>query len=86
MNAEHNGRDYDVLNDICNVRDKDLILRIPLSISQKEDSWLWLLDKQGTFTWRSYYRFLHGEYHSDHASFWNQLWFLRIPGKVLNFL
>ena len=38
MNEEQNRWDYDVINNICNVRDRELITRIPIPIRHKEDS------------------------------------------------
>lgn len=58
---ELTGWDYDVVNDICNTRDRDLILKIPISIRCREDSWFWLLDKHSDFTVKSCYRLLQGD-------------------------
>lgn len=58
MNMKLTGWDYDVLNDICNARDRDLILKIPISIRRKADSWFWLQDKHVEFTVKSCYRLL----------------------------
>ena len=35
--------DIDVLNDICDNKDVELIKRIPLPLSDKVDSWFWIL-------------------------------------------
>ena len=45
--------DDDILNDI-----KNLILKIPLSISVKSDSWFWIWERRGCYTVKSGYRFL----------------------------
>ena len=50
--------DIDVVNDICDNRDVELIKRIPLPLSDKVDSWFWLLEEEGKFTTRSCYRWL----------------------------
>ena len=50
--------DDDILNDIFNDRDKNLILKIPLSISIKPDSWYWIWERRGCYTVKSGYRFL----------------------------
>lgn len=42
--------DNEVLQDICNERDADLIRRIPLPMINKQDSWYWILDEKGLFT------------------------------------
>lgn len=39
--------DIDPLNDICVVRDVELIKLIPLSMSDKMDSWFWALEDKG---------------------------------------
>lgn len=44
---------YDILNDICNLRDKELIKRIPIPMRDREDSWFWILDDKGQFTVKS---------------------------------
>lgn len=54
MDIDMGGWDEDVLNDICNERDRNLIRQIPLSIRRKNDSWVWLFDDKGEFTVRSY--------------------------------
>ncbi|XP_074377393.1 uncharacterized protein LOC141718921 [Apium graveolens] len=55
-------------------------------MEEKQDSWFWIGDDKGVFTVRSYYRWLTGEFASIHASFWNRLWSLKVPGKIVNFL
>lgn len=48
--------DDDVLEDICNERDRMLIKQIPLPMSCRVDSWFWLLDDKGEFTVKSSYK------------------------------
>ena len=50
--------DDDILNDIFNDRDKNLILKIPLSRSVKTDSWFWIWERRGYYTVKSGYCFL----------------------------
>ncbi|XP_074347700.1 uncharacterized protein LOC141686575 [Apium graveolens] len=48
-------RDYDVIDDLFNTRDVALIKRIPIPMTDKHDSWFWLLDDTGKvthFIWR----------------------------------
>ena len=78
--------DVEILNDICNDRDAQLILQIPLVNEDRNDSWLWLLDDKGNFTVKSCYRKLVGEYNVADAWFWKKLWALEVPGKVGHFI
>lgn len=78
--------DDDVLEDICNERDRMLIKQIPLAMSCRVDSWFWLLDDKGEFTVKSSYRRLQGEVECPDPIFWKRLWSLKLPGKILNFL
>lgn len=86
INVDTGEWDSDVLRDICNDRDRELILRVPLPSRRREDSWVWLLDDKGKFTVKSVYRSLQGENNMEDSSFWRKLWSLKIPGKVLNFM
>lgn len=49
------------MQDLCNERDRDLILQVPLSSSNRPDSWYWLMDSKGVFTVKSCYGTLKGE-------------------------
>lgn len=86
MEEGQNQWDEDVLNDICNERDKKLIKQIPIPICEWDDSWFWLLDDKGIFTVKSCYKNIRGEAEFPEVSFWRKLWSLQLPGKVLNFL
>lgn len=57
-----NGWDYDILTDVFNSRDCELIKQILIPLRWKEDSWFWLLDDRGMFTFKSMYRQLQREY------------------------
>ncbi|KAL8112352.1 hypothetical protein AgCh_019885 [Apium graveolens] len=86
MEIDHKRWDEEVISNLCNERDKELILSIPLSMGTREDGWYWLLDPKGNFTVRSGYRFLQGEQPKPYAKFWRKMWSLRLPGKVLTLL
>ena len=78
--------DLDLHADIFNVRDKELIMQIPLSQRREYDVWYWLHDPCGVYSVRSCYKLLT---HRDNDSFtcvWRSLWKLEVPSKVRNFL
>lgn len=50
MVEDHSSWDRDIVNELCNERDRDLILQVPLTSSHKVNSWYWLLDSKGEFT------------------------------------
>lgn len=76
INVDTGEWDSDVLRDICNDRDRELILRVPFPSRRREDSWFWLLDDKGKFTFKSVYRSLQGENNMEDSSFWRKLWSL----------
>lgn len=78
--------DREVIHDIVNNRDEELILKIPLPVGDRNDTWFWCLETEGNFTVRSVYRMLQGEHALPHKRFWNKVWSLKLPGKVTNFL
>ena len=78
--------DYDVMDDIFNNRDRDLILRIPLSSRLNKDIWFWLPDSKGLFPVCSFYRMLDTMHSPPSSSGWHKLWQLPVPAKVKNFL
>lgn len=86
MVTRENMWDVDVLDDVFETRDVELIQRIPIQITDKIDSWYWLFDEKGEFTVRSCYRGLQGECQSPFKMFWKQLWTLKLPCNVINFL
>lgn len=77
---------YDILNDLVNVGDRELIRRVPIPIHKRRDTWFWLDDEKGQFTVRSVYRSVQGPLDTTYAVFWKKLWNLQIPGKVVNFM
>lgn len=50
--------DHDILNDIFDDRDKNLILKIPLSERRTADLWYWMREPKGAYTVRSSYKVL----------------------------
>lgn len=78
--------DREVICDIFNTRDEELILKIPLPVGDRKDTWFWPLEAEGNFTVKSCYRMLQGEHIMPHRGFWNKVWSLKLPGKVTNFL
>lgn len=41
--------DDDILNDLCNERDRLLIRQIPIPMRMKEDTWYWNFEEDGEF-------------------------------------
>ncbi|XP_024200592.1 uncharacterized protein LOC112203927 [Rosa chinensis] len=71
--------------------DVDLILSMPLSQRDVPDRLTWHYDKKGRFSTKSAYVLAFVELHNfgevatsseDLSSFWKQIWFAQIPGKV----
>ncbi|XP_074378613.1 uncharacterized protein LOC141720155 [Apium graveolens] len=73
--------DEEILNDICNERDRLLITKIALPRRDKEDSWYWAFDKKGEFTVKSCYNRIRGERSMLNVSFWRKLWSLKLQVK-----
>lgn len=86
LEDNHREWDIEVLQDICNERDRELIKQIPIPRISKDDSWFWLFDDKGEFSVKSCYRVLRGEHACPDKVFWRTLWGLNLPGKVTNFL
>lgn len=78
--------DYDVVTDLFNARNRDLILKIPLSTRRDRVVWYWLADPRGVFSVRSCYKMMTYDANNSSSSFWRRLWKLNVPGKVKNFL
>lgn len=72
IDMEGSGWDVDVLRDICNARDMDLNMRIPILTNKCKDKWFWLLEENGQFSVRSCYRWLQGEYFDAYTAFWKR--------------
>lgn len=69
MMVDQNVWDREILNDLCNERDRNLILQVPLPRHDRIDSWYWLFDGNGEFTVKSCYRRLRGENQGDEVGF-----------------
>lgn len=83
---DHRRWDVEILQDLCNERDRNLIMQVPISTRSKKDEWFWLWDDKCEFTVRSCYRRIHGEVECVDRRFWKKLWSLKVPGKIQNFL
>ncbi|KAH9665893.1 putative reverse transcriptase/RNA-dependent DNA polymerase [Citrus sinensis] len=86
MVADERRWDFDVVTDLFNTRDRDLILKIPLSVRRDRDMWHWLADPGGVFSVRSCYKLMTYDANTSALSFWRRLWKLEVPSKVKNFL
>ncbi|KAH9717145.1 putative reverse transcriptase/RNA-dependent DNA polymerase [Citrus sinensis] len=79
--------DYDAISDIFNLRDKELILKVPLSSRREEDDvWYWMADSRGCYSVRSCYKVLNPITPGSFADVWRKLWNLKVPKKVKNFI
>ena len=81
--------DEDILNDLFSARDKDLILMVPLSTRDVEDSWFWQLERRGDYTVKSGYRLLQERrvmFGGNPSLGWTLIWKLSISPKVEIFL
>ncbi|KAJ8765399.1 hypothetical protein K2173_012096 [Erythroxylum novogranatense] len=70
-------------------RDAELIFQIPLSLSSKQDDWLWTHNNQGEYRVKEGYRLAMEEVNvefRDTGFPWEKIWQLHIPGKVKLFL
>ena len=54
---ERNVWDYDILRQRFNERDKNLILRIPLSATGRDNCWQWILEKIGLYSMKNAYKY-----------------------------
>ncbi|KAJ8754033.1 hypothetical protein K2173_001931 [Erythroxylum novogranatense] len=74
---------------IFNQRDAELILQIPLSLSRKQDDWLWMHNNQGEYRVKEGYRLAMADVNvklRDTGFPWEKIWQLHIPGKIKLFL
>ncbi|XP_062005742.1 uncharacterized protein LOC133722901 [Rosa rugosa] len=80
-----------LINQYFAPEDVDLILSISLSQRDVPDRLIWHYDKRGRFSTKSAYALAFSEFHdsgvaTSHpgniSSFWKQIWFAQIPGKV----
>ena len=79
MEVDGKGWDIDLVSDLFKARDRDLILRIPLSINTIKESWYWVYDEKGNFSVKSYYRALQGELSTQNSGIWRKIWALKVP-------
>lgn len=89
MTSDRREWDIDIRRDLFNNEDIQHILKIPLSITRGEDTWLWLDDTKGTYTVKSAYRRVCQEYARDQLTGdidWLKMWSLAVAPKVKNFL
>lgn len=81
--------DMDVLAEMFEERDYMLIVSIPVQRNEP-DSWYWKKDKMEQYTVKNVYAMIqekkHEQHSSDSSSFWKQIWNLKIPPKVKNFV
>lgn len=81
--------DVDLVTDIFDCRDVNIILSTPLN-NEFHDSWYWIRDKMGGYTVKSAYLLFQNLKNNQNAApnsgFWRNLWNLKIPSKVKNFL
>lgn len=72
--------------DLFNARDRDLIMKIPLSTRRDLDLWYWLAEPRGVFSVRSCYKLMTYDANNSSSSVWRHLQRLDVPGKVKNLL
>ncbi|KAF4361076.1 hypothetical protein F8388_016885 [Cannabis sativa] len=82
--------DEEVIKDVLSDMDQKLVWKVPLSNHSRSDSWYWLQEDSGLFTVKSAYSLLQAAKTSsnvlNNSGFWRQLWQLKLPPKVVNFL
>ncbi|CAH9148255.1 unnamed protein product, partial [Cuscuta epithymum] len=71
---------------LFNETDKQRILSVPISIQNREDSYWWTGEKNGSFSVKSCYRKVVGEQNSGSWEGWNKIWELHIPPKFQYFV
>ncbi|XP_043811002.1 uncharacterized protein LOC122723283 [Manihot esculenta] len=88
---EGNGRVWNIafLMKLFSPRDFRAIISIPISITNKEDSFLWHFDKRGVYTVKSayfmYMDLLGRSSFNVGGELWTSLWNVSVPPKVKNF-
>ncbi|XP_073121701.1 uncharacterized protein [Henckelia pumila] len=88
-NSENGGWDSDILEDIFVTHDVRLIQSIPLSRRDIKDRWIWGANNNGLYTVKSGYKLFVSNSEviaQDLEVDWKQIWRLKIPGKVKNFI
>ncbi|KAM6577771.1 hypothetical protein CsatB_029608 [Cannabis sativa] len=82
--------DDEVILDVLTERDQTLVFKIPLSQHYVNDTWYWMNEDHGLFTVKSAYGLqqqIKGNIDmAANSGFWKQLWQLKLPPKVLDFL
>lgn len=82
--------DLEILKDLFIEADVQQILKIPLSSSRTDDSWLWIEGGKGVYSVKSAYRSLCQDYSNAPslgvAFNWLKLWSLSVPPKAKNFI
>lgn len=82
--------DFNLLNGLFTERDRNLILRIPLSLRSAADKWVWTHERKGEYTVKSAYRSMKIVHSNSNEvaqhQFWQKMWNMQVPPKVLNFL
>lgn len=86
MNIQKKVWDEDILLDLFNARDVQMIKQIPLSVRDRQDTWMWVHEEKGEFSVKSCYRNLVGEQNAPDASFWKKVWNLQLPAKIHFFI
>ena len=78
----HRSWDVDVISNLFNQKDKELILKIPLSLQLFDDSWSWIFSPNSLFAVKSCYRLIQGDLNTFDDAFWGNLWRISIPEKI----
>ncbi|XP_060972201.1 uncharacterized protein LOC133038159 [Cannabis sativa] len=89
MSIDQDQWDMDILNDIFNERDINLIVSIPIQITEP-DIWYWKKENLGHYSVKSAYAIIQeGKQQSATpvlTGYWRKCWNLKVPPKVKNFL
>uniref|UniRef100_A0A803P512 Reverse transcriptase domain-containing protein n=1 Tax=Cannabis sativa TaxID=3483 RepID=A0A803P512_CANSA len=82
--------DDEVISNVLTERDQSLVFKIPLSQHHVNDTWCWMKEDHGLFMVKNAYALQQEIKGSNgmtaNSGFWKQLWQLKLPPKVLNFL
>ena len=76
----------ELISTLFNTRDREFILKSPLSCRNIEDALYWNLNRNGIYTVKSGYRALQNELMDDSFGIWKRLWQIHVPPKVKIFL
>uniref|UniRef100_A0A803NHM6 Reverse transcriptase zinc-binding domain-containing protein n=1 Tax=Cannabis sativa TaxID=3483 RepID=A0A803NHM6_CANSA len=90
LNVQGSDWDLEILHDLFDARDRQLILQIPLGITQTSDMVYWSMEATGVYTVKSGYKLqqrLKGrDREVNSTAFWKDLWSLKVPSKVKNLM